>query len=126
MRFILGFSSAGIGFIAENLLTADCIGGEWKMCSFLWVYIGDVLNMKYIGKMLPERMTMSTNQKMRFILGTAIMFYGTNAVSKIESNKGGDRMSLKAYLYLTRTYDMFPGNSYFSIFISKKNIYIYI
>ena len=79
------------------------------MCNFLWVYIGDILNMKYVGRMLPEQMSMSTNQKMRFKLGTGIMFYGTDAVSKIESNKGTDRLSLKANIYLTRTYDMFPG-----------------
>jgi len=103
------FSTAGIGFIAENLIATDCNGDEWKMCNFLKTYIGDVLEMKYVGKMLPERMSMSTNQQLRFDLAMAVTFYSSNTKSKIESSKGGGRLTFEANLFLSRTFDMFPG-----------------
>ena len=79
------------------------------MCNFLRTYIGDVLEMTYVGKMLPERVKISTNQRLRFDLGTAVIFYGSNAISIIESKKGGDRLSMAANIFLSRTLDMFPG-----------------
>ena len=79
------------------------------MCNFLRTYIGDVLEMTYVGKMLPERVKISTNQELRFDLGTAVIFYGSNAISIIESKKGGDRLSMAANIFLSRTLDMFPG-----------------
>ena len=79
------------------------------MCNFLRTYIGDVVNMKYVGQMLKERMTMITRQYTRFDLAMAVIFYSSNTVSKIDSRKGGDRLSFEANIHLTRTLDMFPG-----------------
>ena len=80
------------------------------MCNFLELFIGDVVAIKYIGKMLPEKMTMSTSQKIDWYLGSGTTFYGSNAVSKIESEDGKDRLSFKANIYLARTLESFPGN----------------
>ena len=85
------------------------------MCNFLRTYIGDVLNMKYVGKMRPERMAMSTNQQMRFDLAMAVTFYGKDAKSRIESSQGGGRLTFEANLFLSRTLDMFPGKKFHSV-----------
>ena len=79
------------------------------MCNFLRSYIGTNVRMTYIGRMRPKRLTMNANQELKFDLGTGVMFYGTNANSKIESRGGGDRLSFTANIFLTRTLDMFPG-----------------
>ena len=93
-------------------MATDCDGGEWKMCKFLRTYVGKILEMTYVGRMLPKLVTMSTNQRLRFDLGIAVAFYGTNAISTIKSRKGGDRLSFTANLFLTHTLDMFPGENH--------------
>ena len=65
--------------------------------------------MKFVGRMTPEGVSMNANQRLRFDLAMAVTFYGMDAISKIESKKGGDRLSFKANIFLTRTLDMFPG-----------------
>ena len=96
-------------------MATDCNGEEWKMCNFLRAYIGNVVRMKYIGKMKLQRVLMSTSQRFRFDLGVAVIFFGYKVVSKIESRNGGDRLSFEGRIYLTRTVDMFPG-SYIELF----------
>ena len=114
---LLGFSTSGIGFIAENLLTTDCDGLRWKMCSFLQRRIGDVLAIKYVGKMLPDKMTMSTSQRatMRsgevidWYLNSGTLFQSRDTESKIESKNGRDRLSIKGFIYLLSSFEEFPG-----------------
>ena len=65
--------------------------------------------MTYYGQMLPGRVTMITRDKMRFELGTGLVFYRDHVVSKIESTNGGDRLSFEADVHLTRTRDIFTG-----------------
>ena len=79
------------------------------MCNFLRTYIGDVLSIEYVGKMLPERMAMKTSQRLRFDLAMAVTFYSDNAGSKIVSSKDGGRLVFEASLFLSRTLDRFPG-----------------
>ena len=79
------------------------------MCNFLRTYIGNVVRMKYTGKMRLRQVSMSTSQRFRFDLGVAVTFFRSNAVSKIESRNGGDHLSFEGKIFLTRTLDMFPG-----------------
>lgn len=110
LLFILqGFSTPGIGFIAETMQLKACSKAEWKMCNFLKLHIGDTLDMKYVGQMLPHQVTMITRDRNRFKLGKGITFYGNQVISKIDSSKGGDRLSFEAEVLLTRTNDRFPG-----------------
>ena len=67
--------------------------------------------MKFVGRMTPEGVSMNANQTLRFDLAMAVTFFGMDAISKIESTKGGDRLSFKANLFLSRTFDMFPGEN---------------
>ena len=114
---LLGFSTSGIGFIAKNLLTTNCDEMKWKMCSFLQRRIGDLVAINYVGKMLPEKMTLSTSQRMTMSASQAISWYlnrGTlfqsrNIESKIESKNGRDRFSFKGFIYLMSSFEEFPG-----------------
>ena len=106
---LLAFSGAGIGFIADTLQANDCDGEKWKMCNFLKLYVDGVLNMKYFGRMLPKRVTMVTREKMFINLGLGLQFFKETVISKLNSTKGGDRLSFEGDIYLTRTSDKFPG-----------------
>ena len=106
---LLGFSTSGIGFIAENLLTTGCDGLKWNMCNFLYRHIGDALDIKYVGMMLPEKMTMSASQEIRWYLGSGATFFKADALSKIESKNGRDQLSFMGTIFLFRTLEAFPG-----------------
>ena len=106
---LLGFSTSGIGFIAEKLLTNDCDGLKWNMCNFLQRQVGDALDTKYVGMMLPDRMGMSASQEIHWYLGSGATFYKTEAVSNIKFKNGRDRVSFLATIFLFRTLEAFPG-----------------
>ena len=78
--------------------------------------MGDVLNMNYVGQMLPEKITMITRAYARFDLTTGMIFYKDQTVSKLDSTNGGDRLSFEANVHLTRTFDMFPGKYHLLVY----------
>ena len=106
---LLAFSGAGIGFIAETLQANDCDGEKWKMCNFLKLYVNGVVDMTYVGQMLPERVTMITRERMFIILGIGLQFFRKAVISKLDSTKGGDRLSFEGDIYLAGTSENYPG-----------------
>ena len=90
-------------------MVKGCNGNKWKMCKFLKTYIGEVIDMKYVGQMLPKKVRMISRSKQRIELGKGIEFFGEQVVSKIVSTKGGDKLSFEAKVLLTGTSDSFPG-----------------
>ena len=66
--------------------------------------------MTYVGEISPAKMTMNAHQELRFSLGKAVSFYAANATSRVDLEKGSDRLSFKAHIVLAHNMEMLPGN----------------
>lgn len=88
----------------------ECQGRKWKMCSFLKLHNSLSLKIRYLGKMLPRRVKLEARDQLRIQLGNGILFYSKNAISKINSKTGGDRLSFEADVFLESSPVKFPGN----------------
>ena len=79
------------------------------MCKFLRTHIGDVVDVTYIGRMLPEEVTMTSHNKLKFKLGKGLRFEKDEVISKIDSTDAGDRLSFHGDVFLSDNEGPFPG-----------------
>ena len=73
------------------------------------MHFNDVVDITYTGRMLPEKVSMISHDKLKFKLGKGLRFEKDDVVSKIDSTDAGDRLSFQGDVFLNDNEGPFPG-----------------